>query len=167
MTHDRVGNAMIKTPEAFMKRAFDAARSGMADGRGGPFGAAVVKGDQVIAVGANRVVRDRDPTQHAEVVAIRKACRALGHHQLSGCEIFATCEPCPMCLGAIYWARIDHIYFAATRRDAAAIGFDDESIYRELAVELTERKIPMIKLNTPDALTLFSEWDAIPNKVAY
>ena len=127
----------------------------------------LIKGDRVIAVGANRVVRDKDPTAHAEIVAIREACNVLGDHRLSGCELFTTTEPCPMCLAAVYWARMARVYFATTRGDAKAIGFDDKLIYDELACYLSQRKIPMIKVETKEGLLLLGEWNAMPHKVIY
>jgi tRNA(Arg) A34 adenosine deaminase TadA len=158
---------MNKSPETFMRLAFDTARDGMADGLGGPFGAVVLKGTRVISKGANRVVRDHDPTAHAEMVAIRKACQSLGDHRLQGCVLLATCEPCPMCLAAVYWSRIDRVYFAATRQDAAAAGFDDALIYDELAGDATHRKIPLISVATDEGKALFDEWQAMPQKIPY
>src|SRR5215831_7737374 len=113
---------------------------------GGPFGALVVRGGVVIATGSNQVTRNNDPTAHAEVVAIREACRVLGSFQLTGCDVYSSCEPCPMCLGALYWARPDRIFFAATHDDAAAAGFDDSFIYRELALDPAARRLPMIRV---------------------
>ena len=115
------------------------------DGKGGPFGAVVVKDGEIIGRGSNRVTANNDPTAHAEVMAIREACQHLKSFQLTGCEIYASCEPCPMCLGAIYWARPDHIYYAAQREDCSEIGFDDSMIYHEIAVPPAERKIPTVK----------------------
>jgi guanine deaminase len=153
--------------EKFMRAAFDAAKQGMADGRGGPFGAVVVRGEAVIAAGSNRVVRDQDPTAHAEVMAIREACRRLGTHTLAGCEIYCTTEPCPMCLAAIYWARIDKVWFSATRMEAARVGFDDALIYKEVSLDIGERRIPMIHLDMAESRTLFEAWTALPTKVPY
>ena len=159
----------VLTKEALMQRAVAAAARGMTDGRGGPFGAVIARNGNVIAEGANRVVRDKDPTAHAEICAIREACRLLDAHVLKGCEIFATCEPCPMCLSAIYWARIDRIYFAATREDAARIGFDDAAIYREVAAapEDPNRQVPTNQVQSPEALHLFEQWQSMKNKVRY
>lgn len=159
--------ANVLTPEELMQLAVEAASTGMADGRGGPFGAVVAKNGTVIAVGANRVVRDKDPTAHAEICAIRSACLALDTHNLSGCEIFATCEPCPMCLAAVFWARIDRVYFSATREDAAHIGFDDAEIYKEVSADMRHRKIPMIHLATEKSAHLFEVWRTMDNKVPY
>ena len=159
----------VLTKEALMQRAVAAAARGMADGLGGPFGAVVARNGIPIAEGANRVVRDQDPTAHAEICAIREACRLLDTHILKGFEIFATCEPCPMCLSAIYWARIDRIYFAAAREDAARAGFDDAAIYREVAAapEDPNRQVPTIQVQSPDALQLFEHWQSMENKVRY
>ncbi len=150
-----------------MQAAVDAAAAGMADGRGGPFGAVVVRQGRIIAVGANRVVRDNDPTAHAEICAIRAACEALGSHSLQGCDIYATCEPCPMCLAAIYWARIDRIYFAGTRNDAARAGFDDAAVYREVAAPFDGREIPIVRLESVVSADLFERWMSMQDKVPY
>jgi tRNA(Arg) A34 adenosine deaminase TadA len=134
---------------------------------GGPFGAVVVKDGAVIAEGWNRVTTTNDPTAHAEVVAIRRACQALGTFSLQGAEIFTSCEPCPMCLAAIYWARLDRITFASSREDAAAIGFDDELLYREVSKPIDDRAVPTIRLTLPEADALFAEWQIMPDKVLY
>jgi len=134
---------------------------------GGPFAALVVKDGAVVAAGVNRVVPSGDPTAHAEVVAIREACRVLGSFQLAGCEVYASCEPCPMCLGALYWARPDRVYFAATREDAAAAGFDDEFIYRQLATPPEGRSLPMIRVPADAAAAPFAEWAAKPDRTRY
>lgn len=134
---------------------------------GGPFAALVVKDGRAIAAGVNRVTLENDPTAHAEVVAIRRACRALGSFRLNGCDIYATCEPCPMCLGAIYWARPARVYFAGTRRDAAAAGFDDSFIYDQAALPYAERRIPMTPLLGEEAQRAFEEWRAKPDKTGY
>ena len=139
----------------------------MREGAGGPFGAVIVKDGKVIAEGWNRVTSTNDPTAHAEVTAIRDACKALGTFSLAGCEIFTSCEPCPMCLSAIYWARLDRIYFANSRQDAAAIGFDDDFLYHEVAKPVEVRSIPTIKLELPEAAAVFAEWQAKPDKVRY
>jgi guanine deaminase len=133
----------------------------------GPFAALVVKDGVAIATGMNQVTRSNDPTAHAEIVAIREACRVLGHFQLAGCEVYASCEPCPMCLGAIYWARPACVYFAATRDDAAAAGFDDSFIYRQISVPPPERAIPMIRVACNGAGLPFEEWRARPVKTRY
>lgn len=149
-----------------MRRAIELAREGMNDG-GGPFGSVVVRNGLIIGEGGNRVTATNDPTAHAEVVAIRRACAEIGSFTLAGCTIYASCEPCPMCLGAIYWARLDRVYIACTRQDAANAGFDDEHIYEELSVARDERRIPMIKLLREESLLVFDEWSAKPDKVEY
>ncbi len=153
--------------EKFMIRAVELARKGMKANRGGPFGCVIVKGGKIIAEGSNSVTSENDPTAHAEVVAIRKACRELGTFQLAGCELYTSCEPCPMCLGAIYWARPDRVFYAATRSDAAKAGFDDDFIYKELGLPPEERKIPMISLGKELAKELFREWTEKDDKVDY
>ena len=153
--------------ERFMHEAVRLALEKMREGRGGPFGAVVVKGTEIIARGWNAVTSSNDPTAHAEVMAIREACRMLGDFRLEGCELYASCEPCPMCLSAAYWARLDHIYFAATRAEAAAAGFDDELLYREISRPLAERAIPMQQVLRDLALPAFAEWMAKPDRVPY
>ena len=150
-----------------MRQAVEAARTGSADGQGGPFGAVVVKDGQVIGVGANSVVRSHDPTAHAEVTAIRDACTTLGTHELRGATLYTTCEPCPMCLAATYWARVDRVIYGATRDDAAAIGFDDEFLYREVALPIDQRQLPMTQDGRETALELFTSWSENPDKVEY
>jgi len=134
---------------------------------GGPFAALVVKDGIVISTGTNQVTRTRDPTAHAEIVAIREACRVLGDFQLAGCDIYTSCEPCPMCLGAIYWARPARVFYAATHDDAAAAGFDDGFIYKEIRVPPGERAIPMVQVVEQHATRPFEEWAARVGKVAY
>ena len=153
--------------ERFMQNAIDLALQQIRDGRGGPFGAVIVKDGQVLSWGANAVTSANDPTAHAEIVAIREACRVLGTFQLGGCELYTSCEPCPMCLSAIYWARIDRIYFAATRQDAAAAGFDDEFLYQELPRPVGERRLPTRQLLRDQACKVFAEWQAKPDKIPY
>jgi tRNA(Arg) A34 adenosine deaminase TadA len=152
--------------EDFMLRAIALSLENARAGRG-PFGALVARGDQVLAEGANRVTDTNDPTAHAEVVAIRAACASLKSFELTGCDLYSSCEPCPMCLGAIYWARPRHVFFANTREDAAAIGFDDALIYAELSTPVTRRKIPMTQMMRDEALAAFQEWSRNPNKKAY
>jgi len=142
---------------SFVKKAIELAVESV-QGNGGPFSALVVKDGRVIATGTNEVTRMNDPTAHAEIVAIRKACRVLGAFQLSGCDVYTSCEPCPMCLGALYWARPAHIFFAATRDDAAAAGFDDSLIYRQIELPLSQRSIPMIHVVDEQATRPFEEW---------
>jgi len=134
---------------------------------GGPFAALVVRDGIVIASGSNQVTRTNDPTAHAEIVAIREACRVLGDFQLTGCDLYSSCEPCPMCLGALYWARPAHVYFAATREDAAAAGFDDSLIYQEIAVPYAERSIPMQCVTDDQATRPFEEWARKSDKIEY
>lgn len=156
------------TDEYFLKQAISLARTGMNAGKGGPFGAIVVKDGKIIGQGSNEVILTKDPTAHAEVVAIRDACRHLGHFQLDGCTLYASCEPCPMCLGAIYWARPSRVVFAATHADAAAdAGFDDQLIYEEIDKAHEERRIPMIQLLRDEARQVFFEWKAKDNKTLY
>ena len=150
-----------------MARAIQLSLENVQSGTGGPFGAVVVKDNEVVAEAANRVVLENDPTAHAEVVAIREACKKLKAFHLQGCEIYASCEPCPMCLGAIYWARLSRIYFANVDEDAARIGFDDTLIYRELAQPHSQRKIPMIQMMREEALAAFHAWEHKANKIAY
>ncbi len=152
---------------AFMQQAIQQAVENVRSGQGGPFGAVVVKDGRVIAVGANSVTTTNDPTAHAEVNAIREACRVLGTFQLSGCEIYSSCEPCPMCLAAIYWARPDHVFFAATASDAAAAGFDDSFIYDELKLAQEDRKIQLEPLMREAGLEPFREWTNKNDRVSY
>jgi guanine deaminase len=134
---------------------------------GGPFGTVIVKNGRIIAEGTNRVTATNDPTAHAEIVAIREACRQLGAFDLKGCDIYASCEPCPMCLGAIYWARLARVYFAGLASDASHAGFDDSFIYREIARPHSEREIPMIQMMRQEALEAFRGWTAKPDKALY
>jgi tRNA(Arg) A34 adenosine deaminase TadA len=151
----------------FMKKAIRLSISNVEKGNGGPFGAVIVKDGKVIARGVNNVTSTNDPTAHAEVVAIRKACKALKTYQLTGCEIYTSCEPCPMCLAAIYWARPDKIFFAGSKEDAAAIGFDDKLIYEEIAKPIAERKIFTQQILREQALEAFRKWSESPNKIEY
>jgi guanine deaminase len=144
--------------ESFMREAIRLSFETMRSNTGGPFGAVVVKDGKIIARGFNRVLETNDPTAHAEVVAIREACKALNDFQLSGCTIYTSCEPCPMCLAAIYWARPDKVYFGNTKKDAADIEFDDQFIYDEIERAFSERKIPMMPLLRDEALKAFEEW---------
>ncbi len=153
--------------EEFMRRAIALALENVRSGQGGPFGALVVKDGRVLAEGVNRVTATNDPTAHSEIVAIREACRALKHFQLTGCDLYTTCEPCPMCLGAIYWARPARVFYACVAADAAAAGFDDAVIYEELRGPLSERRLPMKQLLREEALEIFSQWKRQPNKTAY
>ena len=150
-----------------MQRAIDLAIENVRSGRGGPFGAVIVRGGEIIAEGVNQVTSHNDPSAHAEIVAIRRACQLTGHFELKDCEIYASCEPCPMCLGAIYWARLGGLYFAANRQDAAAIGFDDSLIYNEIALDLSERQIPTLNLMREQGLAAFREWSQSATKIRY
>jgi guanine deaminase len=151
----------------FMARAIQLSIDNVHLGRGGPFGAVIVKDSAIIAEGANQVTSTNDPTAHAEVCAIRNACNKLGVFDLEGCEIYTSCEPCPMCLGAIYWARLSCVYFANANTDASKIGFDDSLIYHEIAQPYSRRKIPMIQMMREEALAAFRAWENQPNKIAY
>jgi guanine deaminase len=153
--------------EKFMQMAIDLSAYNVKEGQGGPFGAVIVKDGMVLARSANKVVPTNDPTAHAEVSAIRLACQELGTFSLAGCEIYTSCEPCPMCLGAIYWARIDKIYYANTKADAAAIGFDDQFIYDELELPMEKRKLPVVQLMRDEALGIFKLWSETENKTEY
>ena len=150
----------------FMRQAIALALENIRKG-GGPFAAVMVKNGAIVATGVNRVTTTNDPTAHAEIVAIREACRNLESFQLPDCELYTTCEPCPMCLGAIYWARPARVYYAGTASDAAAAGFDDAFIYDELQVPANERRIPMEELNRAEALVIFQAWLAKSDKTPY
>lgn len=151
----------------FMRRAIELAREGMDAGAGGPFGSVVVCNGEIIAEGYNRVTSDNDPTAHAEVTAIREACQKLGTFQLNDCEIYTSCEPCPMCLGAIYWARPKVVYYACTREDAAAIDFDDQLIYDEIDAGIDNRQIPFKQMQRSEALSVFNAWQDKTDKIEY
>jgi tRNA(Arg) A34 adenosine deaminase TadA len=151
----------------FLKEAIRMAVTNVQTGNGGPFGALVVRDGKIIGRGVNTVTTGNDPTAHAEVNAIRDACSHLGSFQLEGCEIYTSCEPCPMCLGAIYWARPDKVFYAAGKADAANIGFDDSFIYDEIATPLGDRKIPFISISLEEGLDPFKEWGRREDKVEY
>ncbi len=151
----------------FMKRAIDLSREHMNLNHGGPFGAVIVKNGKIISEGWNQVFSSHDPTAHAEIQAIRKAAQNLNCFELTGAEIYTSCEPCPMCLAAIYWARIDKIYYANTRQDAAEISFDDDFIYQEVSKAIQDRKIPMQQVLRKDALEVFKEWQNKEDKTLY
>jgi len=153
--------------DKFMRMAIELAENNVVQGQGGPFGAVIVKDGMVIARSANKVVPTNDPTAHAEISAIRLACQELETFNLEGCVIYTSCEPCPMCLGAIYWARIDHIYYANTKADAAAIGFDDKFIYDELDLPMEKRKLPVVQLLRDEALQAFKLWETSEKKTEY
>jgi tRNA(Arg) A34 adenosine deaminase TadA len=151
----------------FMREAIRLSLRKMRDNQGGPFGAVVVRRGKIVGRGWNQVTTANDPTAHAEVMAIRDACRRLKTFQLDDCELYTSCEPCPMCLSAIYWARFKKVYYANTRRDAARIEFDDEFLYREVARPVSRRKIPMTQLLRSEALKVFAEWKQKPDKIRY
>jgi len=153
--------------EEFMRRAIALAMENVRSGAGGPFAAVIVKDGRVVADGVNRVTATNDPTAHAEVVAIREACRKLGDFQLAGCDLYTTCEPCPMCLGAIYWARPARVFYACLAADAAAVGFDDAFIYEELNRAHAERRVPMQQLLREESLTIFALWQQQEKKTLY
>jgi guanine deaminase len=158
---------MEKERESFMKEAIRLSIENVENGKGGPFGAVIVKGGKIIATGTNQVTAANDPTAHAEVVAIRKACEVLKSFQLEGCEIYCSCEPCPMCLGAIYWARPESIFYAASKADAAHVHFDDQFIYEEMALAPQQRKVHTGQMLREQALEAFRKWSASNQKVAY
>jgi len=139
----------------------------MREGTGGPFGAVIVQNGNIIGQGQNRVLTQCDPTAHAEINAIRNACATIKSFELRGCDIYSSCEPCPMCLGAVHWSRLDHIYYAANRSDAAEIGFDDHFFYEEIEKNRNERQVGMIEMLREDALVIFDEWQSMQNKQMY
>ncbi len=151
----------------FLDQAIELARIGAQSEMGGPFGALVVRNDQIIGQGHNQVAGSNDPTAHAEIVAIRDACRRTASFQLDGCVLYSSCEPCPMCLGAIYWARPDRVWFAATKEDAAKTGFDDAFIYSELNLDPKMRSIPFIGVHRAQAQVVFDLWIKKPNRIDY
>jgi guanine deaminase len=151
----------------FMRAAIRLSIDMMRCGKGGPFGAVVVKGNKIVGRGCNEVTSSNDPTAHAEIVAIRDACRRLKTFDLKGCELYTSCEPCPMCLSAIYWSRIGKMYYGNTRKDAAKIAFDDDFIYREVALPIRKRKLVMKQLLRSEALKAFTEWEKKTDKVPY
>lgn len=154
------------TNNELMREAIRLSEENIANG-GGPFGAVIARGGEIIATGVNRVTASNDPTAHAEVSAIRRAAQQLGTFNLAGCEIFTSCEPCPMCLGAIYWARLDRVYYANTKADAKAAGFDDSFIYDELALPRDRRKLPSVPMMRNEAIKVFEEWARKEDKVEY
>jgi len=151
----------------FMARAIELSMESVQLGRGGPFGAVIVKDGTIVAEGVNQVTSTNDPTAHAEILAIRQACAKLGSFELKDCELYTSCEPCPMCLGAIYWARLARVYFANTAEDAAKIGFDDSLIYGEMKQVHSHRRIPMMQIMREEALAGFRAWGAKSNKIRY
>jgi guanine deaminase len=157
----------MQAREEFMVMAFEVALRGLESGDGGPFGAVVVRGDEVLSTSHNQVVGTNDPTAHAEIGAIRAACAALRSFQLDECDLYASCEPCPMCLGAIYWARPRAVFFSATREDAAQAGFDDAYVYEEIALPPEARTLPMRRVEHPEAGAPFAAWAAKPERIEY
>lgn len=153
-------------PEHFMRQAIALSKESISLG-GGPFGAVIVKNNKVIGIGQNTVVKSNDPTAHAEINAIRHACQNINSHDLSGAVIFSSCEPCPMCLSAIWWARVNKIYFGNTRKDASAIGFDDAIIYEELHKPIDKRLLPIEQMLDEEAISAFSEWKKYDAKIPY
>ncbi|HEY9744524.1 MAG TPA: nucleoside deaminase [Coleofasciculaceae cyanobacterium] len=158
---------MASSTNRFMQEAIALSLKSVRSGKGGPFGAVVVKDGEIIASGHNQVTSTNDPTAHAEVVAIREACKVLRSFQLTGCELYTSCEPCPMCMGAIYWARPDRVYYANTKADAAKIGFDDQFIYDELDLLISKRQLPITQIMRDEALIAFQEWTDKADKVEY
>lgn len=151
----------------FMNKAIEISSYGMNNNYGGPFGAVIVKNGEIIAEGYNNVTSSNDPTAHAEITAIRNACKKLNTFDLSGCDLYTSCEPCPMCLSAIYWARINKIYYANTKEDAAKINFDDDFIYQEFKKERGERTIPVEQLCREEAIKVFEDWSKKQDKIEY
>jgi len=158
---------MKENEQKFLERAIELSRQGMEKENGGPFGCVIVKGGKIVGEGFNRVTATNDPTAHAEIVAIREACKNLHAYQLEGCEVYTSCEPCPMCLGAIYWARPTRVIYANTRYDAATIDFDDEFIYEEINTDMQQRSIPFIHQPHPWALKVFDDWKNKEDKTKY
>ena len=157
----------IDQQKKFMREAIRLSMENVQLGNGGPFGAVVVKNGKIIATAVNAVTKSNDPTAHAEIVAIRNACATLNSFQLDGCDIYCSCEPCPMCLGAIYWARPNAIYFGNSKKDAAEINFDDNFIYDEFDISLNERKLPTIQLLRDEAQSAFIQWQKCEDKIGY
>ena len=157
----------IDQQKKFMREAIRLSMENVQSGKGGPFGAVIVKNGKIIATAVNEVTKSNDPTAHAEIIAIRNACEKLDSFQLDDCEIYCSCEPCPMCLGAIYWARPNAIYFGNSKEDAAEINFDDNFIYDELDISLNERKLPTIQLLRNEAQSAFIQWQKSEEKIAY
>jgi len=157
----------IKMRDEFLSEAIRLSIEAVRNGIGGPFGAVIVKNNEIIGRGCNQVTSTKDPTAHAEIVAIREACKRLGSFHLKGCELYSSCEPCPMCLAAIYWAKIDKVFYALTGRHAAEIGFADDYISRELSLPISQRQLPMMQIARPDALIAFKEWQKKHDKIVY
>lgn len=158
---------MTENDKNFMLRAIELAQNGADENQGGPFGCVIVKNGEIIGEGNNRVTSTNDPTAHAEIVAIRNACQNLRNFQLTGCVIYTSCEPCPMCLGAIYWARPEKIFFACNKKDAAAVGFDDDFIYKEIETPIEARKIETVNFLREEGLKVFQNWANKTDKIKY
>ncbi|MGI8884059.1 MAG: nucleoside deaminase [Pyrinomonadaceae bacterium] len=158
---------MTEKDKEFMRRAIYLAQNGIDKNAGGPFGAVVVLDDKIVGEGFNQVTSTNDPTAHAEIVAIRNACEKLGNFQLDGCVLYTSCEPCPMCLGAIYWARPARVFYACTREDAANIGFDDQFIYEEIEKNFEHRQMKLVNLMRDEGLTVFENWADKADKTKY
>lgn len=158
---------MSAIEKRFLKRAIELSRQGMQHGHGGPFGCVIVKNRKIIGEGNNEVLLHNDPTAHAEIVAIRNACKNLNNFQLSGCDVYCSCEPCPMCMGAIYWARPQRVIFANTKTDAAAVNFDDQFIYDEIQKLPVDRRIEFIHVPLDEALAIFLEWKNTDDRQEY
>ena len=158
---------MTESQKHFLQLAIELAQNGMEAGHGGPFGCVIVKDGKIIGKGSNSVLKNNDPTAHAEVVAIRDACKNLRHFQLEGCEVYTSCEPCPMCLGAIFWARPSKVFYACTKEDAADAGFDDDFIYEEIKVNPADRKIPMLNGMREESQKVFELWKKKEDKKVY
>lgn len=158
---------MSEDQKKYMRAAIALAKEGMLSGKGGPFGCVIVKDGQIVGQGCNSVLATNDPTAHAEVVAIRDACKNLNHFQLEGCEVYTSCEPCPMCLGAIFWARPAKVYYACTKKDAAEAGFDDDFIYQEIDVSPADRQIPMVSMMRSESQKAFDLWKEKGDKKLY
>ena len=153
--------------ERFMRAAIEISARAVEDDVGGPFGAVVVSGQEVIGRGRNRVLADHDPTAHAEILAVREACRSVGDHRLSGCVVYASSEPCPMCMAALYWARVERVFYANVREDAAAIGFDDEWLYQQMEAPVAERALSMTQMLRAEAKAVFDAWHRRPDRKLY
>lgn len=158
---------LTQREQQFLERAIELSKQGMQNGSGGPFGCVIVMGDEIVGEGCNEVTSTNDPTAHAEIIAIRNACKKLGTYQLTDCEIYASCEPCPMCLGAIYWARPEKVFYSNTKEEAAAIEFDDDFIYWQINTPLSDRKIPFLHCPHPLAKKVFEDWKTRENKQQY
>ena len=158
---------LTQQEQAYLDRAVELSREGIQSGNGGPFGCVIVLGDRIVGEGCNMVTSTNDPTAHAEVVAVRNACKELNDFQLLGCDVYTSCEPCPMCLGALYWARVRKVIYANTRQEAAAIEFDDEFIYQEINTDFMARAIPFHHVPHAEARAVFEEWKQMESRLKY